>query len=215
MKIAATSDLHGFFPEIPDGVDVCLIAGDIVAATGEAGEKRSWIEFGHWLGALTERRIVPVGIAGNHDFLLERAPDFAHELPWVYLCDSGIEFGGVKFWGTPWQPYFGNYAFNAPEFDSGEEFLTEKFAQIPDDTDVLIAHGPPLGFHDRIGRKNVGSKALNRRIQEVMPKLAVYGHIHHGYGAVGADNMVLANVSHTAVVKNRYVPANKPMTFEI
>ena len=216
MRICATSDLHGFFPEIPD-CDVLCIAGDIVACNpaDPRMDAASLIEFGHWLAALVERGITVIGVAGNHDFILRDHEEFARSLPWIYLLDESVEFGGLKFHGTPWQPWFCEWAFNAPEVDPGEEFLTEKFALIPDDTDVLIAHGPPAGFHDRVGRRNVGSIALNRRIQEIKPKLAIYGHVHHGYGVEQVEGVTLANVSYTSVTNNRYVPANSPMTFEL
>lgn len=214
MRIAATSDLHGHFPEVPD-CDVCVIAGDMVAATTREDEARQWKAFGHWLVALVTRGITPIGVAGNHDFLLQNHPEWAQRFPWVYLQDSGATFKGVNFWGTPWQPYFGGWAFNAPETDPGEEFLREKFAKIPTGTDVLISHGPPVGFHDRVGRQHVGSVALNTRIQQVMPRLAVYGHIHHGFGVEHVEGVTLANVSYTDVKAGRYVPANEPVIFDL
>jgi hypothetical protein len=30
----------------------------------------------------------------------------------IYLNDSGVEIDGLKFWGSPVQPYFHNWAFN-------------------------------------------------------------------------------------------------------
>lgn len=214
MRIVATSDLHGFFPEIPD-CDVVLVAGDIVAAVDRDHEERQWHEFGHWLVGLVGRGITPIGCAGNHDFLFQEQPDVARALPWLYLEDEGIEFKGVKFWGTPWQPFFGNWAFNAPEVDPGEEFLHSKFRKIPAGTDVLIAHGPPCGFHDRVGSRNVGSVALNVHVQRVMPKLCVYGHIHHCYGVEHIGDVTLANVSHTLVRGAGYVPAHEPVMFDL
>lgn len=202
-------------PEIPDGVDVCVIAGDIVAAIDKRIEMQQWRAFGHWLADLVNRGITPIGVAGNHDFLLQEHPRLARELPWLYLEDGGIEYLGVRFWGTPWTPFFCDWAFNAPEVDPGEEFLHSKFRKIPTGIDVLIAHGPPAGFHDLVGSKHVGSIALNVHVQRVMPTLTVYGHIHHGYGVEHIGDVTLANVSHTAVKGGGYVPANQPVIFEI
>lgn len=214
-KIAAVSDLHGFLPEIPDGVDVVVIAGDIVSATGTGSEMRQWRSFGYWLASLVERNIVPIGVAGNHDFLLERNEKFARSLPWIYLADESAEYQGIKYFGSPWQNWFGGWAFNAPEVDPGEEFLREKFSMIPDDTDVLITHAPPVGFFDRVGRSNVGSVALNRRVQEICPALHVFGHIHRP-GVEQIEGVTLCNASVTLVRNNDYTPTKKPVpVFEI
>ena len=214
MRIAAVADLHGHLPEVPD-CDVVTIAGDIVVASGTGAEMRQWRAFGHWLASLIERNIVPIGCGGNHDFVLQRNPKFARSLPWVYLQDESAEFQQKKFYGSPWQNWFGNWAWNAPEVDPGEEFLKQKFAAIPDDTDVLITHSPPVGFHDQVGRRNVGSIALNRRVQEICPKLHVYGHIHRP-GIEQVDGVTLCNAAVTEVRNDSYVSTNRPVpVFEI
>ena len=82
------------------------------------------------------------------------------------------------FQGTPWQPEFGGWAFNLKR---GEECV-KKWNLIPEDTDVLITHGPPLGFGDlcstgiRAGCVDLLQSVQNR----VKPKYHVYGHIHEG-----------------------------------
>ncbi len=52
---------------------------------------------------------------------------------------------GLKFYGSPWQPTFHNWAFN---LDRGEE-IKKVWDKIPNDTDVLITHGPPFGILDK------------------------------------------------------------------
>jgi Icc-related predicted phosphoesterase len=220
LRICAVSDLHGFLPEIPD-CDALVIAGDIVAASHDQREEmQSYVRFGHWLTEIVCRGIIPVGIAGNHDFLLRDDERFARALPWVYLLDQAWTHpyranDDVTFFGTPWQPWFGGWAFNAPEVDPGEEFLHSKFDQIPADTDVLIAHGPPAGILDRVGGRHVGSNALSKNIQRVMPKLVVCGHIHHCYGVEQVEGVTIANASVTAVENGNYVLRNPPLLFDI
>ena len=57
-----------------------------------------------------------------------------------------------------------------------------KWNLIPEDTDVLITHSPPLGFGDlcstgiRAGCVDLLHSVQNR----VKPKYHVYGHIHEG-----------------------------------
>ena len=83
-----------------------------------------------------------------------------------------------NFEGTPWQPEFGGWAFNLKR---GEECV-RKWNLIPEDTDVLITHSPPLGFGDlcstgiRAGCVDLLHSVQNR----VKPKYHVYGHIHEG-----------------------------------
>lgn len=238
MNIACVSDIHGNLPSIPQGTDVVVIAGDIspsfmkrrqvdlsraqdLAPHGGGydheidhnADARWWHEvFGIWLCELTLRKIVTIGIAGNHDFLCESFPDFPKVFPWIYLEDEGIEYEGVKFYGSPWQPWFQNWAYNAPEFDEGEEFLSSKFDLIPEGIDVLITHSPPKGVLDFVGRRNVGSHSLMRNVQRVMPKHHVFGHIHHGYGTKeihGVNFINAAQCDH----KNKLI--NKPITIKV
>jgi len=98
-----------------------------------------------------------------------------------YLENSGVEIDGVKFWGSPWQPEFFNWAFNLPR---GRR-LAEIWALIPDDTEVLITHTPPYGILDRVDSgEHVGCEDLRRALQRVKPKVHVFGHIHEDRGVV-------------------------------
>ncbi|KAJ5706167.1 hypothetical protein N7536_001856 [Penicillium majusculum] len=61
--------------------------------------------------------------------------------------------------------------------------------RIPDDTDILVVHGPPALYGDCDGEKgpdgNIkvkGDGYLLREIQRVMPKMVVCGHIHGAFG---------------------------------
>ena len=91
----------------------------------------------------------------------------------------------VKIYGSPWQPEFYNWAFNLPRM--GEE-LKAKWAAIPEDTDILLTHGPAQGHLDTSGppynEPLLGCELLAARIEEIKPKIHVCGHIHGGYGYV-------------------------------
>lgn len=93
------------------------------------------------LGTLPEGDVVlhAGDISGNHDFLFERNPGVAEALVpanVTYLRDSGVEIEGLKIWGSPWQPWFGDWAFN---LDRGRR-LAEKWALIPEEVNVLFGH---------------------------------------------------------------------------
>lgn len=186
MLIAAIADLHGHFPEIPD-CDVLVIAGDIVLFNPELADwqsgvyiKRQLLQFREWLEVLFQRGIFVMGVAGNHDFAFAEIPGLAREgFAWTYLEDEAhVHSNGMVFYGTPWQPWMGGWAFNAPENDPDEHWLDKKFQQIPGAADVVITHSPPAGFHDTVQGAHRGSIALNKHIERVDPRLVVYGHIH-------------------------------------
>ena len=145
-------------------------------------------------------------IAGNHDQSIE-AWGVPAGLRCHYLEDAGAELCGLKVWGTPWQPWFYDWAFNAPRED-GEHFLAEKFALIPGDVDVVICHGPPLGYGDQ----GKGSSALTDAIQRVRPQLVLGGHIHPGYGRYRLGETEIINA---AYVDDDYKPANPLVEIEL
>ena len=63
-------------------------------------------------------------------------------------------------------------------------------------TDILITHGPPHGFGDRIDpHTHVGCEDLLQAITRVRPGLHLFGHIHQDHGAWPHHNTLLANVT--------------------
>ena len=108
----------------------------------------------------------------------------------TWVCDSGCEIDGCRFWGSPWSLPFFDYAFMAAEAD-----LETTWSRIPDDADVVIVHGPPLGIGD-LTRDGlcVGSASLKARLTQIRPQLAVFGHIHEAAGQWDVAGAVWANV---------------------
>ena len=213
MKIVAVSDLHGTLPEIPP-CDLLLIGGDICPVRNHAlGVQADWLgrEFRAWLASLPASKIV--GVAGNHDLVFEQCPEAVpHDLPWTYLQDSGVEWEGLKIYGTPWQPWFFNWAFNLFEGD-----LKPKWERIPAGTDILVLHGPPFGYGDGVPERDgavrhTGSPSLLKRIEEVKPKVAIFGHIHEGRGEWQHGPTRLANVT---VLDEGYAPIYPPWVYEL
>lgn len=181
MKVAVISDLHGELPVVPL-CDLLLIAGDITPATREYHHNyyrmAHWLDttFRWWLETIKARKIVLV--AGNHDFIFQNCYDLVPGLPVTYLQDQYFEWEGLRIWGTPWQPIFYNWAFNL-----SEEELDRKFSFIPNEIDILVSHGPPLGYCDMTSDKHsVGSYSLLKHVERVQPKMVACGHIHYSYG---------------------------------
>lgn len=197
MRIATTADLHGYLPDVPE-CDILVIAGDVTPTADHDVEYQArWLdtEFRSWLEAAPARSIV--GIAGNHDFVFDRAPALVPgDLPWTYLQDTAATVGGLRFWGSPWTPWFFDWAFNAPEGEAGEPFLAERYDTVPEDTDVLVIHGPPRGYGDLTSRgMTVGSQAQLELVRRVQPVLCVYGHIHEARGIWELGPTRLVNAS--------------------
>ena len=223
VTIAAISDLHGHLPAVPK-CDLLLIAGDICPSSWP-GPQADWLAntFKPWLDLVPAREVVAV--AGNHDWVFESwdnrkefelTPGAADrlvlpDLRWHYLEDQGIELFGLRIYGTPWQLRCGNWAFNVEE-----PVLADKFARIPNGTDIVLSHSPPFGIGDLAYRPNggehVGSPSLLDRVLRVRPRLHVFGHIHGARGQWERNGITFANV---AVLNDKHELAHEAMRFRI
>lgn len=226
LRVVCISDTHGMIgrmPSIPDG-DVLVHAGDFTS-TGMKGQVK---EFASQLASMPHRH--KIVIAGNHDLTFEpdtypktrqtigfhaKDQDCAECIQMVsdvchYLQDSAVTIEGVKFYGSPWSPSFYNWAFNA---DRGDE-ISAIWDKIPEDTEVLITHGPPVGYGDLCTSKNrAGCVDLLRHVEtRIRPRLHIFGHIHEGYGVISNGDQIFANAS-TCTYMN--TPSNPPLVFDI
>lgn len=191
MRIVAVADTHTFQGElaaVPEG-DVFVHAGDLCRA-GRLGELAPVAE---WLRSLPHRHKVVV--AGNHDWCFAREPEAARKVlggEIIYLQDSGVVLDGVRFWGSPWQPAYNDWAFNLPR----GPVLAAKWALIPDWTDVLVTHGPPHGVGDWSGDPaRRGCRDLLAAVRRVRPLLHLFGHAHQDGGFWQEGGVSFANVT--------------------
>jgi Icc-related predicted phosphoesterase len=215
MKITLISDTHNKHKYITDdlpGGDLLIHAGDI-SSMGYEHEIR---EFCKWYNSL-DNYTNKVFIAGNHDWgfqinteKIKEILDFYGNI--TYLQDNEVLVGEklVSIYGSPWQPEFYNWAFNLQR--KGVE-LKEKWDNIPNNTDILVTHGPAYGYVDKvIGRvENLGCELLTERIKQLKPKIHVCGHIHSGYGYTFDGNTHYINAS---VLNESYIYYNKPLTID-
>ncbi|MBX3460956.1 MAG: metallophosphatase domain-containing protein [Planctomycetes bacterium] len=210
MRLVCISDTHGRHGDLdlPDG-DVLVHSGDF-CAHDDVDEVR---DFSEWLYAQPfEHRVV---IAGNHDLLFENAPELAEGIlrkacPGVhYLFDSGVEIDGIKFWGSPWQPRFFDWAFN---LERGQA-LRRVWAKVPAGIDVLITHGPPQGVLDEThdGRL-VGCEELKAALGRIKPRVHIFGHIHEGYGETKEGGVHFVNA---ASLDAGYRKLNPPIVVQL
>ena len=216
MRIVIVSDTHGqhrHLRNLPEG-DVLIHCGDFLSGP-LSNQGYIFSDFNDWLDDQNfEHRIV---VAGNHDHLLgleDHADDWRMQLTNChYLQDESVMINGLRFYGSPWTPDFfpEHWVFNQPR---GAEITRSRWAQIPDDTSVLITHGPPFGtldmcrdIYDRDAMVHVGCSDLRDRIRSLKSlKVHAFGHIHEGRGILVKDGVKYVN---GASLDGRY-RLNKP-----
>lgn len=218
VRIVCISDTHNYHKSVklPPG-DILIHAGDATSR----GYEHEIKAFGDWIR--DQPFLYKIVIAGNHDWGYQNNPRTARD--WLYgevgydhrhglyyledeMVEVEVDGEKLKIWGSPWQPFFCNWAFNlySPE-------LKEKWDLIPKGTDILVTHGPPYKLRDitSYGGEHVGCRELRTAIQRVRPKLHVCGHIHEGYGVARFGDTLIANAASCTV---RYNPTQPPLVFE-
>lgn len=218
MKITFISDTHTQHKkiELPGG-DILIFSGDFMGSGYRVYEAQSFL---NWFSEQPYK--YKIFIAGNHDRYCEINPELFETLVddhvdqnVIYLKDDLIEIEGLKIYGTPWQPYFCDWAFNIPESNR----LISLYQNIPEDLDILITHCPPYHIldksHDyRNGEEPLGSKELETVLFQMgihRPKVHCFGHIHGDGGNTLTDGTCYINAS---VCDENYNPINKIVTID-
>ncbi|MCP4655694.1 MAG: metallophosphoesterase [bacterium] len=202
VRIVVLSDTHSLHAgvQVPPG-DVLIHAGDLT----NHGALEDVVAFDRFLAALPHRH--KLVIAGNHDFCFERQGEAARAAlrHATYLEDEAIAVEGIRFYGSPWQPWFYDWAFNLRR---GPE-IRARWELIPEDTDVLITHGPPLGHGDLVRRgERVGCQDLLERVRQIKPRYHLFGHIHEAYGTTSDGTTTYVNAS---ICDLAYRPVHSPV----
>ena len=192
LKLLHISDTHGVHRRLRDlpEADILVHSGDFTMSGSEA----ETLDFLEWICDLPYRHKVLV--AGNHDACLYGATLDGLDDNVHYLCDSGVEIEGLKFWGVP--------MFMEDCVSGHQEQL---YAAIPDDTDVLVTHTPPYGILDRDGSILYGSRVLLERVSTIRPCLHLFGHIHKAHGMTNDGMTVFSNA---AIMDEGYDSLNGP-----
>lgn len=218
MKIVHISDTHGLHRRIDfskvEG-EVLIHSGDFLTEGRDSGYKEFEFEaFIRWFSAQPFKHKVLV--AGNHDWLcydaycqnLQLKQALIKSAGIHYLEDDSVVIDGVRFYGSPWQPEFFNWAYNLPR-NSAQ--LQEKWQAIPDDTQVLITHTPPFGHCDLGGAQQIslGCELLRQRVDQLEHlKLHLFGHIHEAYGLKQTPSVSFSNGAYLnpRVCEDNYPP---------
>lgn len=211
MIIDIVSDLHGSYPKL-EGGDLLILGGDYTARD-TLGE---YLLLSHWVRKQKYKKIIMIG--GNHDMRISHGGRyFLDHVEAAWLEDSGCEWEGLEFWGSPWTAWFKGINPRCKAWVlQNEKELAKKWKLIPEGIDILITHSPPYGIldeviHDGVS-EHVGSKSLLDVSLWIQPKVHIFGHIHEGYGQFKTENTLFINASHMDV---NYIPVNKPVRIEL
>ena len=217
MKIDCISDLHGHYPKL-EGGDLLIVAGDLT----EMSYKDQYQHFFKLLKKAAYEKIIIIG--GNHDVTMQLDAQVIPEDPKLtYLFDSGTEFRGLKVWGSPWTARFtGQNPYWTAFTCWADNDLEQKWALIPEDTDILVTHCPPLGVLDKCSYGRVGSKSLFKKVTNSKIKLHVFGHIHENGGQIceftrteGLFQGSPVKFVNAALMNEVYYPKNKPVRVQL
>lgn len=210
-RLVLVSDTHTHEPELPDG-DVLVHAGDLCAR----GTMEELGNAAAWLGRQPHKH--KIVIAGNHDWPLFRLEERSvaeaalRRAGVTYLRDESARVEGLHFYGSPWTPEFGGWAFMV----HSEPALACRYDAIPETVDVLVTHGPPRGILDLTADGvNAGSLALWRRLGRLGAALHVFGHIHEGYGQWSSARLGGTEYVNASTCTRDYKPTNPPIVVDL
>ena len=232
MKFLATSDIHGYLPNITEEFDLLMICGDICPATDHSiYYQEKWIKmiFTQWINSLPYKTAWSkvILVPGNHDFWFERMTK-VQELEIEELCNNRLKIlkhdeyefeypvsdglDSLIIFGTPYCSIFGHWAFMV-----NDETLEKKFSQIENYVDILLSHDSPniygLGDVTEGPFKRVGSgnPILARHIERIKPLILHTGHFHSGNkNFEERDGIWMANVSY---INENYIPSNPVLSY--
>jgi Icc-related predicted phosphoesterase len=196
MKIWHISDTHTYHDllKVPKGIDMVIHSGDCSNPRDPYNNEPEVREFIDWYKELSPK--YKIYVAGNHDSSIEKKlvtkKDF-EDNGIIYLENDYVTIEGIKIFGSPYTPNFGNWSFMR------DRNKLDRFwcSAIHDDTDIVVTHGPPKGILDKSETREglmecCGDKSLLNKLLEVQPAYHLFGHIHNCRGVVNAGMQKLS-----------------------
>ena len=195
MNIWHISDTHTYhwLLTVPEGIDMVIHTGDCSNPRDPYINEKQVRDFLIWYHSLPIK--YKIYVAGNHDTSIEKGlvdKQTFKDLGIIYLENEDVVIEGIKIWGSPYTPTFGNWAFM-----KARDKINRVWEHIPDDADIIAVHGPPKGIMDlSYSRENVleycGCNALKKRVLNIQPKLFLSGHIHNCEDIINAGTLKLS-----------------------
>jgi Icc-related predicted phosphoesterase len=199
MKILHISDTHSYHDllNIPKDIEMIIHSGDFSNYKSYYKNEPEARDFLRWYGNLDIK--YKILIAGNHDAMPAINPSEFKSLceyyNIIYLENSDVIIEGIKIWGSPHTPTFGDWYFM-----KSRGKLYDIWKHIPNDTDIVVVHGPPQKkldlSYDRDGRlEYCGCKSLANHIENrIKPTLVCFGHIHSSQNCINAGVLYMDNI---------------------
>lgn len=182
MKFWFISDTHTFHEmlKVPENIDCVIFGGDCSNPRDPVINEQEVRNFITWFSLLPIK--YKIFIAGNHDTSIEKryiTKDNFEQSGIIYLENDYCLINSIKIWGSPYTPEFCGWSFMRVR-----DKINRIWENIPEDTDIVVTHGPPKGVLDfSYSRENVlencGCSALKKRILKIQPKFMLFGHIHN------------------------------------
>ena len=212
MKIWHISDTHTYHGllTVPEGIDMVIFSGDCSNPYNPYLNREEVRNFIEWYKSLDIKH--KIFVAGNHDTSIEfghiKPLDFA-ESGIIYLENQSVKIEGLNIFGSPFTPSFGYWAFM-----KRRDKMHELWKHIPDNTDIIITHGPPKGILDlSYDRQNnydrCGDTSLLKRCLAIKPKLVCFGHIHNCEDIINAGTLTLSAYPETTYSNGSVVTDGK------
>ena len=196
MKIWHISDTHTYHDLliIPEGIDMVIHSGDCSNPRDPYNNEPEVKDFIQWYKSLPiEHKIY---VAGNHDTSIEKGLvkkiDFSgYNIH--YLENDYIDIDGIKIFGSPHTPQFGNWAF-MKDRNKLDRFWRNA---IHEPCDIIVVHGPPKGVLDKSydfsnNLECCGDKSLLNLVLEMQPAYMCFGHIHNCKDIINAGMLKLS-----------------------
>jgi Icc-related predicted phosphoesterase len=236
MKFLATSDLHGWLPQIKEEFDLLMICRDVCPDMyGVEYSQIDWFGgvFIPWINNLPFKHAYSkvIFVPGNHDKCFDGIVSKAQMMEWEFMTLGRLKILNhdmydfeypvsdgtdvLRIFGTPYCTQFGNWAFMV---DDNE--LERKYSQIPSDIDILLSHDSPnieklgavLDEESRFYNPSAGNAILADHIWRINPKIFHSGHMHSGnHNFILKDGVWMANVS---LVDESINPSNDILSYD-
>jgi hypothetical protein len=187
MLIYAVADIHAkthCLDQIRSNIDsfhpdVLVVAGDIF----------NYLNPSRALESLNSMGVPVLAVRGNSDpaFMSRYFNGYSNIrlMQASRVMINGIGFVGLS--GTIPVPFRSRIAFR-------EKHLKEKIRPLIDPETVLVAHPPPYGVLDRVGKKfHAGSALIRDLVMQTRPKLMICGHIHEDVGMTRLGQTMVVN----------------------
>jgi Icc-related predicted phosphoesterase len=193
LDFMCISDTHGKHGWLTDTTcDVLIHSGDAANPRDPHLNNNEMVDFLDWFSAQPAK--YKIYVPGNHDTSIEKGlvtiPSNV-----ILLDHKEVTIEGFKIFGSPYTPEFGHgWAYNVDR-----RKLDDVWQDIPDDTDILITHGPPKTILDLTARDGsyfqCGCQHLLRRVLQIEPFIHQFGHIHSESTCINGGTFVHPSLS--------------------